>query len=220
MICVSGQVVGVVFTTQNIDGVSTNATGTPTGVLYVDGTANGATITVSNITTGLYKSAFTIPAAQPDYTQLELVMSATVDGISAKAKVWTGTVLRVVQQTVVGRYTDETATFPNISCIVGETGVTKSVTVEDSDGNPIDLTDWGDKVLVIERPNKNADIQVVANAAITISGASNEVFTFQPSATVLAKKADYVWSLREESSGDVIVQGRLAVSYSPLEDTP
>jgi hypothetical protein len=218
VIVVSSQAVGVVFTTQNIDGVSTNATGTPTGTLYVDGTANGAVITVSNVTTGLYKASFTIPASQPNYTQLELVVSATVDGIAAKAKVWTGTVLRVITQTVVGRATDDEAVSPNVSCIVGETGVTKSVTVEDSAGEPIDLTDWGAKVLTIENALNLADVQVIENAGITVSGDDNEIFTFQPDSTVLAQPGDFLFSLREVSSGEVIIDGTLTVSYSPLED--
>jgi hypothetical protein len=220
MIVVSSQAVGVVFTTQNIDGVSTNATGTPTGVLYVDGTANGAVITVTNVSTGLYKASFTIPASQANYTQLELVISATVDSIAAKAKVWTGTVLRVITQTVVGRYTDADAENPNVTCKVGELGVTKSVTVEDSAGEPVDLTDWGAKVLVIERTKPRVDVQVIENADITVSGDDNEIFTFQPGSTVLEYPADYIWSLREVSSGHVIVQGRLSVSYAALEDVP
>lgn len=104
---------------------------------------------------------------------------------------------------------------------VGELGVTQSVTCLNADGEtPRNLTLWGPKVLVIERPNRTADVQVVENADLTISGASNHVFTFQPSAAVLASKADYIWSLREVSSGEVIVEGRIAVAYAPLEDTP
>ena len=122
--------------------------------------------------------------------------------------------------TVVGRYDDAGANYPTVTCIVGETGVAKSVTVTDTAGDPVDLTDWGDKVLVIERPQNRTDVQVITNASITISGASSNVFTFQPNSTVLADKADFLWSLREVSTGDVIVQGRITVSYSPLDDTP
>lgn len=123
-----------------------------------------------------------------------------------------------VVSTVVGRYDDATATSVNIECKVGETGVAKSVTVEDSSGDPVDLTDWGAKVLVIERTDRTADVQVVPNASITVSGTSNQTFTFTPSSTVLANPGDFLWSLREDSSGEVIIDGRLTVSYSPLED--
>lgn len=106
----------------------------------------------------------------------------------------------------------------NISCKVGATGVPVSVTATTSAGVAIDLTEYGDKIVVIERPTRRADVQVINNASITISGASSNVFTFQPDSTVLGQPADFVYSLREESTGDVIVQGRLAVAYAPLED--
>lgn len=218
MICVSGQAVAPVFTTQNIDGESTNATGTPTGTLYVTGVANAAVVTVANLETGLYSASFTVPTGQPDYTQMELVISATVDGVSAKARVWTGTILRVIQQTVNGRYDDDEATSVNVTCTVGEASKTKSVTVEDANGDPVDLTDWGDLRLVIERPNSHIDVQVVENADITISGDDNNVFTFQPNAAVLAQANDFNWSLREASTEEEIISGTIAVVYSPIKD--
>src|SRR5688572_9843133 len=152
MIVVSGQQVGVVFTSQNADGVSTNATGDPVGTLYVQGAADLADVVVSNISTGLYQALFEIPPLQPDYTQLELVISATVAGVAAKAKVWTGTVLRVVQQTVVGRFDDEEADSPNVTWKVGETSKPKSVTCLDASGAAIDLTAFGEFYMAIERP--------------------------------------------------------------------
>lgn len=122
-------------------------------------------------------------------------------------------------QVVVGRYTDDDATSPLITCKIGELGVAKSVTVEDSAGVAVDLTDWGNKVLVIERATPpRTDVQVIEHADITISGDDNEVFTFTPSEDVLERAGDFKWSLREVSSGDVIIDGRLSVTYSPLED--
>lgn len=103
----------------------------------------------------------------------------------------------------------------NITAKVGATGVAVSVPLTD-----IDLTDYGDLVITIERPTRRGDVQVIEDAAITVSGAGNNVFTFQPDSTVLAYPADFIYSLREVSTGDVIVSGRLAVSYAALEDTP
>jgi hypothetical protein len=103
----------------------------------------------------------------------------------------------------------------NITAKVGATGVAVSVTL-----TGIDLTDYGDLVLAIERPTRRGDVQVIEDASITVSGASNNVFTFQPDSTVLAYPADFIYSLREVSTGDVIVSGRLAVSYAALEDVP
>jgi hypothetical protein len=149
----------------------------------------------------------------------DLVLRATATGADS-AEVAMQVVQATPTQVVTGRYDDPGANYPTITCIVGELGVTKSVTVTDASDVAVDLTDWGDKVFVIERTKPRADIQVVENADITVSGDDNEVFTFQPSATVLDKPADYIWSLREVSSGHVITQGRLAVSYAALEDVP
>lgn len=119
---------------------------------------------------------------------------------------------------VIGRYTDDDADSPLITCKVGELGVIKAVSVTDSNGDAVDLTDWGDKQVVIERANSRTDVQIVENGDITISGVGNDTFSFTPSSTVLADKGDFKWSLREVSTGDVIIDGRLTVSYSPLED--
>jgi hypothetical protein len=59
----SGQAITVLFSTANAStGAAADASSTPTGTLYVNGTANGATVTVTNITTGLYKAALTLPS--------------------------------------------------------------------------------------------------------------------------------------------------------------
>lgn len=109
-------------------------------------------------------------------------------------------------------------TAPNITCKTGETGVAKAVPLLDDEGAALDLSEWGDKILVIERANRPGDIQVEEEGdGLTIN--SNE-FIFTPNATVLANAGDFKWSLREVSSGEDISQGRLAVSYSPMEDTP
>ena len=84
----SAQSVTVLFTTRVFStGVGTNADSLPTGAVYVNGTANAATVTVTNITTGIYKAAATMPTlAAAD--AVELVISATVGGVSDKAIVW------------------------------------------------------------------------------------------------------------------------------------
>jgi hypothetical protein len=172
--------------------------------------------TVTERGNGWYSVTFTTSHTD---TIGDLVLRATATGADS-AEVAMQVVQATPTQVVTGRYDDPGANYPTITCIVGELGVTKSVTVTDASEVAVDLTDWGDKVLVIERTKPRADIQVVENADITVSGDDNEVFTFQPSSTVLAKPADYIWSLRESSSGHVITQGRLAVSYAALEDVP
>jgi hypothetical protein len=84
----SAQSVTKVFTTRRFDtGAATNADSTPAGTLYVNGTANGATVTVTNITTGVYKAAVTLPTlAVGDVVDLRI--SATVNAVTDNAVVW------------------------------------------------------------------------------------------------------------------------------------
>lgn len=85
----SGQSVTVLFSTRVFaTGVGTNADSTPTGTLYLNGTADGATVTVTNITTGLYKAAVTLPTlAVGDVVVIRI--AATVSGVTDSAPIWT-----------------------------------------------------------------------------------------------------------------------------------
>ena len=81
--------VTVDFTTQTPStGAATDADTLPAGTLVVNGTDNGATVTVTNKETGVYKAAVTIP----DLTagdEVQIRIDATVGGVAGKAVVWT-----------------------------------------------------------------------------------------------------------------------------------
>lgn len=79
----SAQSVTVDFTTVSpVTGAATDATGTPVGTLVVNGTDNGASVTVTNKATGVYKAAVTLPSLDAgDVVQLRI--AATVAGIVA-----------------------------------------------------------------------------------------------------------------------------------------
>lgn len=83
----SAQAVTVTFTTQGTDGVSVDADSAPTATLYVNGVANGAAVTVTNVTTGLYKAAVTMPTLAANAVA-EIVVAATVGGTAGKGLVW------------------------------------------------------------------------------------------------------------------------------------
>jgi hypothetical protein len=87
----SAQAITTEFTTRNAtSGVGVNADSLPTGTLVVNGTDNGATVTVTNVDTGRYKAAVTLPTlAVGDCVQL--MIAATVNSVSDKAKVWEDT---------------------------------------------------------------------------------------------------------------------------------
>ena len=84
----SSDAITVTFTLQRFDtGAASNADSLPTGTLYVDGTSNAATVTITNITTGLYKAAVTLPSLSTG-NRCEIVVSATVNSVAAKNIIW------------------------------------------------------------------------------------------------------------------------------------
>jgi hypothetical protein len=84
----SAQSVTVLFTTRNAaTSTGVNADSLPVGTLYLNGTANGASVTVTNISTGLYKAAVTMPTLAAG-DQVELSIAATVAAISDTGIVW------------------------------------------------------------------------------------------------------------------------------------
>lgn len=87
----SGQSITKLFTTRRFDtGAATNADSLPTGTLYVNGTADAASVTVTNITTGVYKAAVTLPTlAIGDIVDLRV--NATVNSVNDNAVIWTDT---------------------------------------------------------------------------------------------------------------------------------
>ena len=83
----SEQAVTVEFTTHDTSDVLTDADATPVGTLVVNGTDNGATVTETNVSTGRYKAAFTLPALSAGDI-VELYVTATIDSDSCGGVVW------------------------------------------------------------------------------------------------------------------------------------
>lgn len=79
------------FTTANpTTGAAADADSLPTGTLVINGTDNGATVTVTNIDTGRYKAAVTLPTIASGDT-VQLAVAATVSSVAGKAIIWTET---------------------------------------------------------------------------------------------------------------------------------
>lgn len=84
----SGQAVTAVFTTSHpTTGAATDADSTPTGTLYVNGTADAASVTVTNITTGVYKAAVTLPSLSAGDV-VDIRIAATVNSVAGTGVVW------------------------------------------------------------------------------------------------------------------------------------
>lgn len=83
----SGQAITVLFATSNATtGAAEDATVGPAGTLYVDGVPNAAAVTVTNLVTGVYKAALTLPALTAGQVA-SLRIAATV-GVAAEGIVW------------------------------------------------------------------------------------------------------------------------------------
>jgi hypothetical protein len=84
----SNAAVTVEFTTSHpYTMVATNADSLPTGVLFVNGVTNAATVTISAITAGVYSAAVTLPTlAAGDVVGLRIL--ATVAGVAGQGIVW------------------------------------------------------------------------------------------------------------------------------------
>lgn len=84
----SAQAITALFSTSSpTTGAATNADSLPTGTLYVNGTADAATVTVTNITTGRYKAAVTLPALAAG-DSVDIWIAATVGGVAGGNVVW------------------------------------------------------------------------------------------------------------------------------------
>lgn len=79
----------VLVTTRGSSG-AVNADSLPTAVLYQNGVANGATVTVTNLAIGIYTVQVTLPTLTFGDI-LVLLVTATVAGITDNAPVWQDT---------------------------------------------------------------------------------------------------------------------------------
>ena len=84
----SGQSITKEFTTRAFaTGAATDATGTPTGTLFVNGTADAAIVTVTNQATGRYKAAVTLPTLAVGDV-VDLLITATVSAVTDSSVIW------------------------------------------------------------------------------------------------------------------------------------
>jgi hypothetical protein len=84
----AAQTIATEFTLRNpTTGQAQNGDALPTGTLYLNGTANAAAVAITNLATGIYKAAVTLPALAGG-DRVALLAAATVAGISDNAKIW------------------------------------------------------------------------------------------------------------------------------------
>lgn len=83
-----GDSFGFQFTVQGASGALTDADTSPTGTMVrngVDDTGTGTTVTISHVSTGLYKATGTIPAGYVKGDDFQVRINATVAGVASGA---------------------------------------------------------------------------------------------------------------------------------------
>jgi hypothetical protein len=85
------QAVTIDFRTENTSGLLQSADSLPTAVLYRNGTSTVVSVTVTLVSTGQYRAAWT-NAGYTNFDQLSLEVTAVINGDSYTAKVWEATV--------------------------------------------------------------------------------------------------------------------------------
>jgi hypothetical protein len=116
----SAQAIVIEFTTRAFaTGAATNADSLPTGTLVVNGADNAASVTVTNVATGRYKAAVTLPTlAIGDIVELNI--AATVSSVADNAIVWRDTCDLLLSS--AGKTTDAVQTgdsFPRLGAPAG-----------------------------------------------------------------------------------------------------
>lgn len=93
MIYIAGEAAYVGFTINSTTGAATDADSTPTASVRRNGSIDGTvTATVTNNSTGAYTVSFTVPSGWSAGDDVEVLVSATVGGVSAKKWVGKGAV--------------------------------------------------------------------------------------------------------------------------------
>lgn len=83
-----GDTVRKTFTTHDATGAATNADSLPTASVYRNGTLDAAvTVTVANLATGLYSAVCTLPSGYAAGDSVQVVVSATVGGVTASLSI-------------------------------------------------------------------------------------------------------------------------------------
>lgn len=77
----SGQNLTVLFTSADDTGAAVNTDSLPTATLYVDGVANAVPVVITNLATGLYRAAVTLPTLAAGQT-VTLMVAGQIFGVA------------------------------------------------------------------------------------------------------------------------------------------
>lgn len=119
-----GDAVNIHFAVQApSSGAATDADSTPSVTLVRNGSDTAESVTVTNIETGVYNAAVTIPAGYSAGDEVQLRASATVSGTTGKAIIWQTTI--------------DTSRVSEVGGTTGSGSESTTITIDDG-SNPVE----------------------------------------------------------------------------------
>lgn len=209
-----GSVVGIQRTVQDRFGALTDADSLPIATLVRNGDNTGESITVTNISTGVYKLAFTIPVAWTLKDTVEVRVVAIVGGVTGAAIVWS---VVLATPAVIGPLAvsqDESFLTPSPITLTTFRKSTKTfpITVLDTSGATVNLS--GMELKFVVETNILVPIEQfnVVEPAITVTGGNSEIANVPTSIadTTLASD-EYRWRLWDLNIDSIIAHGPFVV---------
>lgn len=185
-----------------------------TTILARIGTFTGSGV---NTILGFLKAVMSKSASTP--SDVGGTFSATTDSLEGMrdygASNWGADGTVIVSPLAAGDV--QRASGTTVVAYLGETADITVSGISDSSGDAIDLTAYT-LSLVIEDYD-GTDVQVVAAANITVTGANHNNFHWTPSAAVTASVRQLRWALRDTANGDyVLARGTIDVQIAAMED--
>lgn len=186
----ASQSVTVFFGTSDpSDGSATNADSTPTGTLYENGSDTGQTVTVSNVATGLYTAAFTIPSGAADEDVYDLVIVATVGGVTGRDSVWRGGVESLVWASGTRTLTSSAAAVT--SAVEGSVlNIVPTVTFSATISGLTIPSDWDKIYLTIKESKDDPDSESLAQLVVTNGGDPDDGIVYLDKTAIASSDAD------------------------------
>ena len=221
MSIVSGQTVAKLFTVAHAAG-PVNFDSAPTGTLFVNGVSNAATVTITNVATGRYKAAVTLPTLV-SYDIAQIIITGVIDGITSDTSIWddvhdgggTATVAPVVATATSTFYAEE-----NLPSIAQASAVSVVFVCLDSDDVAINLSGKTVRFIVTRTPESDAAVvfyRETGGSGVTVSGADSNNVTVAITTTNTASALRgwyHLWN-----TTDSILLSRGAISIDPAKKT-
>lgn len=233
----SAQSITVDFTVTGSTGALVNADSLPTGTLVVNGTDNGAVVTVTNKATGIYKAAVTLPTlAVGDVVQIRI--AATVSGVASGAVVWTdskdlaisssGGVAGLTITPILCATTNPRFTTRNLADVPQYSAPTDTVNVTDANGTAIDLSAKDLRMVVCETTDAGEadDIfddtltglyQYELGSGLAVGGDDNNQVTISHDAANTETPGQYPYMLWNVTDRVMLMRGILPVVPAVFE---